>query len=273
LIKQLKYVFIFFTFLLLKNTFSQCFDTTKFYLPGEKLTYEVAYNWGFIWVDAGEVYFKVDTTTEQKQACYFFDSYGESYRFYDWVFKVRDRFQSVATQKTLQPVWFLRNTYEGGSTVNNRYEYFPEEGHINTQIQHNEKTVRYDALPYKDCSFDVLSAIYYARSLEIGDHEIGEKIPISFIVDGAYYDLYIRYLGTENKKNRDGKVYDCLKFSAMLVEGTIFEEGENLLVWVTNDVNKVPVMVEAKILIGSIKAYLTGWENLRSPLKAIEDPY
>jgi hypothetical protein len=49
----------------------------------------------------------------------------------------------------------------------------------------------------------------------------------------------------------------------MLVEGTIFKGGEDLMVWVTNDENKVPVMVEAKILIGSVKAYLTGYENLK----------
>ena len=58
------------SFLLATISFSQCFDSTKYYLPGEKLTYEVAYNWGIIWVDAGEVYFKVDTTTERNQPCY-----------------------------------------------------------------------------------------------------------------------------------------------------------------------------------------------------------
>ena len=154
--------------------------------------------------------------------------------------------------------------------MNNRYDYYPEEGIVNFKIQHDEKDARYDALPYKSCTFDVLSAIYYARSLDIENHAMGEKIPIRFIIDGEYYDLYIRFLGIENKKNRDGVLYECLKFSALLVEGTIFKEGEDLFVWVTNDENKVPIMVEAKILIGSIKAYLTGYEKLKEPLKLAE---
>ena len=265
--KVYKYPLILIFILFASNSFSQCFDTTKYYLPGEKLTYEVAYNWGFLWVDAGEVYFNVDTIQHNNELCYFFDSYGESYKFYDWIYKVRDRYQAVVTKKSFEPVWFTRNTSEGGSTVNNRYDYWPTENIINTSIQHDDNKTRLGFLNYEPCAFDVLSAIYYARSLDIGSYQVGEKIPMKFIIDGVYYELYLRYLGTEEKKNRDGAVFDCLKFSAMLVEGTIFKGGEDLTVWVTNDENKVPIMVEAKILIGSVKAYLTGAENLIVPLK------
>ena len=66
----------------------------------------------------------------------------------------------------------------------------------------------------------------------------------------------------KNKKNRSGKEYLCYKFSALLVEGTIFSGGEDMVVWITADANRVPVMVEAKILIGSIKAYLTGYDKM-----------
>lgn len=252
------------------TSYSQCFDTTKYYPSGEKLTYDVAYNWGFLWVDAGEVYFKTDTLQHNNELCYFFDSYGESYKFYDLIYKVRDRYQAVVTQKNFEPVWFTRNTSEGGNTVNNRYDYWPSEKIINTSIQHDDNAARLGFLNYEPCAFDVLSAIYYTRSLDIAKYKVGEKIPVKFIIDGAYYELYLRYLGIEFKKNRDGTIFDCLKFSAMLVEGTIFKGGEDLLVWVTNDDNKVPIMVEAKILIGSVKAYLTRAENLKIPLKFIK---
>jgi hypothetical protein len=52
------------------------------------------------------------------------------------------------------------------------------------------------------------------------------------------------------------------------VEGTIFKGGEDLTVWVTADKNKIPVMAEAKILVGSVKAYLTSYEGLKLPLEA-----
>ena len=44
-----------------------------------------------------------------------------------------------------------------------------------------------------------------------------------------------------------------------------------MFIWVTADENKVPVLVEAKILIGSVKAYLTGAKGLRYPNDLIEN--
>lgn len=237
---------------------------------GERLTYEVAYNWGMIWVDAGEVIFKTDTIWEGNQHVYFFDSYGESYKFYDWFYKVRDRFQSVVASDNFQPVWFTRNTREGGYVVNNRYDYFWDQNIVISQTENSEKELSVDTLDLRPCTFDVLSAIYYARSFDFEILELGQKVPIHFVIDGEFHELYIRYLGREIKKNRDGKSYDCIKFSAMLVEGTIFKGGEDMVVWVTADENKVPIMVEAKILIGSVKAYLKGYENLLSPIKVTE---
>jgi len=43
------------------------------------------------------------------------------------------------------------------------------------------------------------------------------------------------------------------------VEGTIFRGGEDMLVWVSTDNRKIPIVVEAKILVGSVKAYLADY--------------
>jgi hypothetical protein len=50
----------------------------------------------------------------------------------------------------------------------------------------------------------------------------------------------------------------------LLIEGTIFKGGEDMYVWVTDDKNRIPVLVEAKILIGSVKAYLESAKGLRN---------
>jgi hypothetical protein len=248
----------------------QCASGPYAFQTGERLTYEVAYNWGVIWVDAGEVIFKVDTISKEDRTMFYFDSYGESYKFYDWFYKVRDRYQCVVQSKGFKPVWFTRKTSEGGYSVNNSYVYDWKKMQVVSSTENSKKSRSVDTLDLKPCSFDVLSAIYYARTFDFSTYEPGEKIPIRFLIDGQFYDLYIRYLGRENKKNRNGKVYDCNKFSAMLVDGTIFSGGEDMVVWVTADENKIPVMVEAKIIIGSIKAYLTGYENILTELKVVE---
>jgi hypothetical protein len=69
--------------------------------------------------------------------------------------------------------------------------------------------------------------------------------------------------GHEEIKNRDGKYWDCILFSAVLDRGTMFKAGEELLVWVSNDKARIPIMIEAKITVGSIKIYLTEALNTR----------
>lgn len=88
------------------------------------------------------------------------------------------------------------------------------------------------------------------------------------IIDGELHNLYIRYLGIEIIKNRDGKWYRCLKFSPLLVKGTIFESGEGMTVWVTDDLNRLPIIVEAKILVGSVKAVFYEAKGLKYPMTA-----
>jgi len=98
---------------------SQCSEPEFAFGPGETLNYVVAYNWGFIWVDAGEVYFK----TNHDKTVYEFEAFGRTYPYYDWLFKVRDLFQSKVDPATFQPLWALRKTYEGGNEVYNEFVF------------------------------------------------------------------------------------------------------------------------------------------------------
>lgn len=88
------------------------------------------------------------------------------------------------------------------------------------------------------------------------------------LVDGEIHNLYIRYLGIETIKTREGRRFRCLKFKPLLVEGTIFKSGEDMTVWVTDDKNRLPIIVEAKVLIGSVKAIFADAEGLRHPIEA-----
>jgi len=241
----------------------QCSDQKFSFQPGEKITYEVVYNWGIIWVDAGAVYFKTDTANYNDKTVFSFEAFGTTYQYYDWIFKVRDLYQSKLDTQSFQPLWFQQKTLEGNLKSINQYDFDVENRQIITHIQHFSKAIKTDTLPLETCRFDVLSAIYYARNINYDHFKPGDKIPVKFIIENEFYELFIRYIGKETIRNRTGKKYRCIKLSALLVEGTIFKGGEDLVVWITDDQNKIPVMAQAKILIGSVKAYLTGYEGLK----------
>jgi hypothetical protein len=246
----------------------QCAELAPAFRPGEKITYEIAYNWGFIWVDAGEAYFKVDTSNYKGKPVFFFEAFGTSYHYYDWLYKVRDLYQSKADDATMLPSWFRRETYEGGYEVYNEYDFDYAKRLIKVTYKDDEKPELTVNLHLDTCRFDVLSAVYFVRNINYDKYKSGDKIAVKILVNDEFYETYVRYLGKEIITNRSGKKYRCHKMSALLVEGTIFKGGEDLVVWVTDDKNKLPIMAEAKILIGSVKAYLTSYEGLKYGMEA-----
>ena len=88
-----------------KNTKSQAFS------PGEQLKYKAYYNWGFIWLYAGDVTFSVKFSEKSKEI-YFFTVIGKTRKGYDWLFKVRDKFESTAFAASLAPISYSRETFE-----------------------------------------------------------------------------------------------------------------------------------------------------------------
>ena len=232
---------------------------------GERVDYDVYYNWGFIWVHAGEVYFKVSSTEYGGKNAYHFISEGTSRPSYDWLYKVRDRYESKVTREGFKPLWFVRDTDEGGFKVDEEYHYIPGQNKVAFSLINSKSTLKRDTLDIQPCSYDVLATVYHARTIDFDQYQSGDKISISVLIDGELHPLYIRYLGKETIETRDKKKYRCIKFKPLLVEGSIFKGGEDMTVWVTDDKNKIPVLVEAKILVGSIKAYLSKSTGVRHP--------
>ncbi len=50
---------------------------------------------------------------------------------------------------------------------------------------------------------------------------------------------------------------------------TIFEGGEKMTVWVSDDDNHIPLRIESPISVGSIKVDMMGYRNLRHPLTSM----
>jgi hypothetical protein len=249
--------------------YSQCGKEMNPFKAGEKITYQAYYNWGFIWIHAADVEFSVKAATYQSGPVFQLSAIGVSRKSYDWIYKVRDTFQTYVDQETFQPYWFERKTLEGGYKVYENYIFNPSQSRIYSATENSDRPFSNDTLVVKPCTLDVLTAVYTCRSLNFNDLKINQKFPISMVIDNKVYPLYIRYLGKENIETKNKQKFKCIKFSVLLVEGTIFKGGEDMFIWVTDDENRVPVLVEAKILIGSVKAYLNTTSGLTGDLKAL----
>jgi hypothetical protein len=226
---------------------------------GEQVDFHVFYTVIGIYVHAGNAQFAVKSITHHQKPAYQYVGTGSSNSGYDWIFKVRDRYESIVDTATLQPFQFIRNIEEGS---------FKKYENITFNHQTHVATTTEKAYKIPNCIQDVLSAIYYARNINFNKYQPEDKIPFSMFLDNEVFNLYIKYQGKEVIKTRYG-TFNAIKFKPLLVKGTLFEGGEKMTVWVSDDANHIPLRVESPIVVGSIKADMMGYRNLRYPLSSL----
>ena len=90
---------------------------------GEKLEFALQYNFAGLHTDVGYAYVKLDSLTFNGEEAFVLSAYGQTVKFFDWVFKVREDFKSWFTRDGLKPLKFTRDTYEGGYVAKNTYLY------------------------------------------------------------------------------------------------------------------------------------------------------
>lgn len=269
-------LFVFIVTLLLfltQVTLSQAQIENKTTRSGEWARYEVYYNWGFIWMNAAEVIFSTTDFQYNDANVFRLRCVGRTYDSYDWFFCVRDTFESIVDPISLRPYKFKQRNYEGKRRTINDYTYNISDTTISMKGEiwedDDERTAKYN-LQRKSSpnAVDVLTMVYKARNIDYSRYAVGEEIPITMIINAESYDLYIRYLGKERIKTKEGRIFDCIKINPLLVDGTIFSGGEDMTVWVTNDKSRVPVVIEAKVIIGSVKAMFVSGKGFQDNLSA-----
>lgn len=231
---------------------------------GEELNYKVIYNWGMIWLESAEASFKVKQAKYNGKNCYLFTGSGSTYPKYDWFFKVRDVFETYLDSATFRPLKFQADIQEGGKKDKHVYLFNNPQRKAYTIINYGSKPAKIDTLKMGACTIDVLTAIYYARSIDYSTCKKNDTISISLLVDGKIYPTYVRYLGKELFISKELGTYKCIKFSPLLIEGTIFKKGEGMTVWVTDDKNKLPIYIETPITVGTVKVKLMSYKGLRN---------
>jgi hypothetical protein len=242
-----------------------CEPMVRAFAPGEVLEYRVTYNWGLVWLESASARFTVQNGSHNGKACFYFRGQGSTHSGYDWFFKVRDVFETWTDTATLRPLKFAAQVSEGGKHDRHLYFFDDRQNRAYTIITRGKKNPRLDTLKQGRCTIDVLSAIYHARSYDYSRCRVNDTISMSQLIDGKVYAIYVRYLGKETFTTEKHGTFRCIKFSPLLVEGSIFKKGEGMTVWVTDDQNKLPLYIETPIIVGSIKVTLSSWSGLRFP--------
>lgn len=222
---------------------------------GEKLTYVLHY--GF--VNAGEATIELRETDVKMLDRPMLQAVGKgrSLGAFNTFYKVDDHYETYFDRDGVFPWIFMRRVSEGGYEFSQDYAYLQNLHQVNTQKKQTHAVPAHVQ--------DMLSAFYYARTIDYSKAKPGDEFSIDCFLDDELWPLKMRFVGRETIKLRNGK-YRCLKFQPVVQQGRIFKTNDDLNVWVTDDANHIPVLAQAKVLVGSIKMELSSYEGLVHPV-------
>lgn len=184
-------------------------------------------------------------------------------------FKVDDVYESYFTKTENKPLRFIREIDEGGYTKDVEINF----NHTARKaILHDKKNNTKTPFEIQKDIQDLISAFYFIRNnFEVTDLTVGEAITLNMLFDDdGTFPFRLKFLGNEIIKTKYGKV-SCLKFRPYMLLGRVFTESESITLWVSNDLNKIPIRIKADIAVGSIKADLDGYNGLKNQFKIIMD--
>ncbi len=232
---------------------------------GEWLKFRVHY--GFLNASYATLHLTRDTLNNNQ--VYHVVGRGKTTGLANLFFKVDDRYESYFDIKDGKPYRFIRKIDEGGYTRDQEINFdYSKEIAVFNDKKNNKKF----NFTLQDSIQDLISAFYFLRNnFEAEDLVEGESLELEMLFDDdGIFKFKLKYLGTEVIKTKYGKV-ECLKFRPFVQSGRIFKEQESLSLWVSNDLNKIPIRIKADLLVGSIKADLDGYNGLRNQFKIIMD--
>jgi hypothetical protein len=227
---------------------------------GEWFKFRIHY--GF--VNAGYATLEVKEAILHNEKVYHLIGKGQTTGISRFFFKVDDLYESYIDEKTFVPYQFLRKINEGGYTKYQEGFFIPHQNKI-TVKDYKHKTEKTFAIPKN--TQDILSAFYYLRNFAtIDEIKPGEYVAIDMFFDEETTKFKLKFIGRENIKTKFGTVASMI-FKPYVFSGRVFKEQESVTVWISDDDNKIPLRIQADLLVGSIKADLESYKGVRFPLK------
>nr|WP_299386794.1 DUF3108 domain-containing protein [Allomuricauda sp.] len=233
------------------------------YKSGEWLKFRIHY--GFLNASYATLHLSSDSL--DNVPVYHVVGLGKTTGFASLFFKVDDRYESYFGKTDGKPYRFIRKINEGGYTRDVEIDFKYDQ---DKAILKDNKSGKSMDIPVQTEVQDLLSASYYLRNnYGLDDFEVGKSIDLNMLFDDeGVYKFKLKYLGKEVIRTKFGKV-ECLKFRPVVQAGRVFKEKESLTLWVSNDLNKIPVRIKADLAVGSLKADLDGYNGLRNQFKII----
>lgn len=248
---------------------AQCPMENKAFNAGEKLNYQLYFNWQFIWIKAGTATMEIQPASWHGQSVYRASLTTRGSKRTDKLFMLRDTVMSYVTTD-LMPLFYHKGALEGKRYYidDAHFSYSGGAQHVSQHFINHEGKESTNEWSGIDCVFDMVSMVLRARSFDPSDYREGQHIKFRMADGCKIKDETLIFRGRKNfKMDSTGVTYRCLVFS--FVEYKKGKEKEVITFYITDDMNHMPVRLDMYLRFGTAKAFLSSQTGLRNPETSI----
>lgn len=231
---------------------------------GEVIKYTVHYGL----INGGEATVETSGNLERvnDRPCYKATVSGRTTGSFDFFLRIRDQWRAYIDTTSILPIRAQRDiaekNYRKKETVN--FDHLRDIAEVEDHTKDKHKTVK-----VANNTLELVSGFYYLRTLNFDRMRVGDVVRIPGYFDGDNVMLEVTYKGREIVETKAGDVR-AFKLVPKMPSNKLFR-GENAIsVYLSDDRNKIPVLFQAEMFVGTVKVDMVKYQGLKSRLNMVQ---
>ena len=239
------------------------------FMPGESLDFKARIGW----VKAAEANFGVSELIYQTndRPTWKVDINARTVGIFDLVSSVRDNWGTFIDTTNYETQQFYRYIKEGRFTRNEIVHFDHASDSATVEKLHKETRALERTVDFRVSKNvqDMVSSFYYLRALDWSNFKIGDIITINVFFDDKLEPQRVKIVDREVIKTDLGEI-KAVVLVPIREKDSLFVEENTVKVWLSDDQNRIPLKVKAKIYVGYLTVDIMRAKNLRHPLALVE---
>jgi hypothetical protein len=231
---------------------------------GEKLTYLVHYgpvNGGEAVVEMDPKYYVINN-----RVCYKVNITGKTIGFVKFTYDVNDTWQSYIDTAAIIPHRFYRNIKENDYRKVENVYFDQSNGKVSVKSVTGSNPEKSEYYKVPENVQDIVSGYYYLRTLNFDRIKVNDTLTIDGFFEDKVYKLQVVYQGKEKLPTKFGNIWASV-VSPVMPENELFDGRDAIKFWISDDPNRVPIKIQAKMFVGALELDLIEHKGLRHKFK------
>lgn len=214
----------------------------------ERLVYEISWTGG---IKIGDMVLSI---SEESNEAYAIHARVTDYGVFRFFYPVDDTFTTYVRGDLKLPYRYEVLQKEGRGSVNRRVTRYDQQDLVVTYRRNDEDEMLFSINGPVHNEF---SSFYATRAMPL---VADNPFMVPTFADKKRNEVKVKVRGREEVDSILGRVETIQVMPIMKFKG-LYDKAGDTVIWLTDDVCRVPVKINSKILIGSLTATLVGYEN------------